>query len=123
VKVRRLEWSSGSQLLTAARELKFDFEQGEVLHACVAEKDGQRAVVVLSISALCADVASVVQLGYELEELYEAAVKGAGRESAEVMQYADYAAWQEELAGSEKQAAGREYWEQEQRLAAAGREQ
>ncbi len=123
VKVRRLEWSSGSQLLTAARELKFDFEQGEVLHACVAERDGERAVLVLSVSALCADVASVVQLGRELEELYEAAVKGAGRESAEVMQYADYAAWQEELAGSEKQAAGREYWEQEQRLAAAGREQ
>ncbi|HXQ68854.1 MAG TPA: condensation domain-containing protein, partial [Pyrinomonadaceae bacterium] len=122
VKVRHLEWSSGSQLLTAARELSFDFEQGEVLHACVAV-EGERAVLVLSISALCADVASVVQLGHELEKLYEAEVKGASSESVEVMQYADYAAWQEELASSEEQAAGREYWEQEQRVAAAGREQ
>ena len=118
VKVRRMEWSSGSQLLAAARELSFDFEQGEVLHACVAEMDHERTVVVLSVSALCADVTSVVQLGRELKEIYEST---SSDESAEVMQYADYAAWQEELAASE-QAAGREYWEQEQRVAAAGRE-
>ena len=85
VELRRLGWSSGSQLLAAARELSFDFEQGEVLHACVAEATSERAVLVLSVSALCADAASVAQLGRELKEIYEST---NSVESAEVMQYA-----------------------------------
>src|SRR5829696_4480675 len=84
-----------AQLLAEERALSFDFEHGQVFHGCLATIDDKHQLLVLSASALCADGVSLGKLGRELHKLYETEVSSKGfAEPAEIMQYADYAAWQ-----------------------------
>ncbi|HXQ69567.1 MAG TPA: amino acid adenylation domain-containing protein, partial [Pyrinomonadaceae bacterium] len=104
-----------AQLLAEERALSFNFEHGQVFHGCLATLDDEYQLLVLSASALCADGVSLGKLGRELHKLYEMEVSSeVFAESAEVMQYADYAAWQQEVTEGADQAAGRQYWEEEE---------
>jgi amino acid adenylation domain-containing protein len=91
----------------------FDFERGPLLRALLATLGDERHVLILTISALCADVASLVLLVREL-----AATLSGSEPDDEPLQYADFAAWQHELvgSGSEEAKAADKHWS---RLASA----
>ena len=93
----------------AERELAapFDFEQGPLLRGVLAGS-GEDQALVLTASALVADASSMVVLAQELS----AALGGGVALVEEPLQYADYAAWQHELAEGtdpERQTAA-EFW-------------
>ena len=105
------EFSSDSSdaRAVAERELAtaFDFEQGPLLRGVLAGS-GEHQALVLTASGLIADASSIVVLARELM----AALGGGGELVEEPLQYADYAAWQHELAEGtdpERQAAV-EFW-------------
>ncbi|HEV2764052.1 MAG TPA: amino acid adenylation domain-containing protein, partial [Pyrinomonadaceae bacterium] len=97
----------------------FDFEAGRVAHARLLRLAGDEHLLLLTVSALAADSHSLGRLVEELASAYAALSAGAdGVErwaSADVLQYADYAEWQHELAESEDGEAGREFWRPRQR--------
>ena len=93
----------------AERELAtpFDFEQGPLLRGVLAGSGDDQALI-LTASALVADASSMVVLAQELV----AALGGEGGLVEEPLQYADYAAWQHELAeGTEPEGqTAAEFW-------------
>ena len=66
-------------------------------------------LLLLRLPALCADAAAVRVLLADLARAY-AGEPAAGSGDDEVIQYADLAAWQNDLLESEERAAGRDYW-------------
>ncbi|MDP9901731.1 non-ribosomal peptide synthetase [Variovorax ginsengisoli] len=90
-----------------ARE-PFDIAQGRVLRAALLEGDDQRHRLVLAVSALAADRASLLNL------LDEIAVRYRGEEAAadeeEVFQYGQFVEWRQDLEGGDEARHGRAYW-------------
>ncbi len=76
-----------------------------VLGAVLAAAGPDDHVLVLRLPALCGDAAALAVLAGEIARAYA----GTGSDE-EVMQYADLAAWQNELLESEERAVGREHW-------------
>ena len=92
--------------LVSQRDVGFDPEAGPVLHAVLATLAAPKHALILSLPALCADVRTMQNLATEIGRAY---VDGFD-ESAEIMQYADVAAWQQELLASDETKTGRDYW-------------
>ncbi|HEX8921444.1 MAG TPA: amino acid adenylation domain-containing protein, partial [Pyrinomonadaceae bacterium] len=117
----RLSHSALHQLVGEQQEAErtsvFDYEGGEVVHARLLRFSGEQAVLVLGVGGLCADAGSLQHLVAELCAAYEAGT--TSNEQTEVVQYADYAAWQHELLETAEKEAGQEYW-QRQGLEAIG---
>jgi len=88
---------------------EFDLERGPVLHATLVTRSDERAVLLLTLPSLCADSRSLELLTSELAALYEAS--GEVDEDEETLQYADYAAWQQETLEGEESRDGRAYWQ------------
>ena len=104
-----LEASAQSEKLSElvrGREAVIDVEKGPVLHAVLARFSSDEHRLVLSLPALCADLISMQNLAAEITRSYS----GASDPPAEVMQYADVAAWQQELLASDESKAARDYW-------------
>jgi amino acid adenylation domain-containing protein len=96
---------------TARSELRapLDLERGPLVRATVLT-DGDRARgLVLTVSALCADPASLTQLLGELSTRL-----AGGQVADDPLQYADFSAWQHELAASEDEEAetARAFWQE-----------
>jgi amino acid adenylation domain-containing protein len=96
--------ASDPQGLARARrtelEAPFDLAQGPLLRVVLFTDSGQVSRLILTISALCADPASVSIL------LGEVAGRLASRELLEdPLQYADFSAWQHELSDSQEDEA------------------
>lgn len=95
---------------TARKELAepIDLASGPVVRAVLAALDGEQHTLLLTLSALHADVSSVSPLLGELIHHYA----GAGLLAEDPLQYADYAEWQRETAASEEPPAleARAYW-------------
>jgi amino acid adenylation domain-containing protein/non-ribosomal peptide synthase protein (TIGR01720 family) len=73
-------------------EAPFDVGQGPPLRALLVRLAEQRHGLLLSLPALCADGRSLLNIAAELGRAYE-----GGALDAVPLQYADYAAWQDEL--------------------------
>jgi hypothetical protein len=86
------------------REREFDYEAGEVMHVEGARLSEGRWELLVSISAMCADEWSLQNLAREVVRLCD------GGAADEVVQYADFAEWQNELLESEEEEEGRAYW-------------
>ncbi len=104
-------WSTdtGAPRESAERELAtpFDLEQGPLLRAVLVGSGDDQALV-LTASALVADASSLALLAQELSST----LGGGGAPVEQPLQYADYAAWQHELADGtdpERQTAA-EFW-------------
>jgi amino acid adenylation domain-containing protein len=82
-------------------------DDGPVLRCQIAELSGDRAVLLLSLPAICADSPTLVNLVSEIFHAYE-----YHQEPADVVQYADFAEWQNQLleATDERAVAARAYW-------------
>jgi amino acid adenylation domain-containing protein len=98
------------QLRQASRadmQAPLDLEGGPLVRATLLVEDDQAIGLVLTISALCADQASLALLTGELS------LRLAGtRLLDDPLQYADFSAWQHELADSEEEEAktARAFW-------------
>ncbi|HEX8119531.1 MAG TPA: condensation domain-containing protein, partial [Pyrinomonadaceae bacterium] len=90
----------------------FAYEQGMVLHAGLLRLAPESHLLVLCAPALCADAWTMRQMVSELARHYVESCEGRPGEWPEVLQYADYAAWLNELPESEADAAeGLAHWQ------------
>ncbi len=97
----------GERIWTAEAGAWADPESGPVLGAWLAAAGPRRHLLVLRLPALCADVRSMSQLAGELARAYEA---GGELADEEPLQYADLAAWQNELLDDADAEEGRAFW-------------
>jgi len=88
--------------LLAMRSGTFDFERGPLLRAKLYRLAREHHALLISVSALCADSVTILNLMNEL----------GGEFAAEPLQYADFAEWHNELLESADEHAdeGRRYW-------------
>ena len=95
--------------LTQGREkVEFDYERGEMMRCCVVKLSAEEHVLRISILGLCADVRTMNNLLREIMERYGR--EGGERCDTEVLQYADFSEWQNQMLESEEANAGRDYW-------------
>ncbi len=102
--------SQGSALKAAVEtELNraLDFDHGPLVHALLIERGADNALLVLTVSSLCADAGSLEVLVTELATTY-----GGEPPTDEVLQYADFSEWQHELSSSDDDGAksAKEFW-------------
>jgi len=97
-----------ASLLAEEQQTPLDPEQGPVVRVTLAFMEAERTVLVLTLSALCADGPSLSNLIRELADAY--AEGGRVPRSDDTPQYADLAAWQNELVELDEASAGRMYW-------------
>jgi amino acid adenylation domain-containing protein len=93
----------------------FDVNQGPLVRASILAAAGEAFALVLTISALCADSGSVALVLGEV-----AGVLASAELVQDPLQYADFAAWQQELSESEDEeaATARAFWSQDAGAAA-----
>jgi amino acid adenylation domain-containing protein len=94
--------------LALERGLRFDYERGPLVRGRLMRFAAERHVLLLTVSTLCIDVASIPLLIAELARHYN----GAAPTVEDPLQYADFSAWQSELSASDDDAArvAREVW-------------
>jgi amino acid adenylation domain-containing protein len=90
---------------------ELDFENGPLLRLCLAKWSATRHVLIVSLSALCADAPSLANMIAEAFRFYSA--DGDEGALAEPLQYVDFSEWQNELRASEDAAKGEEYWREQ----------
>jgi amino acid adenylation domain-containing protein len=97
----------------AERGKPFDFEKGPLLRAGLYRLSREHHMLLISLSALCGDSVTVLNLMSELGRAYGLILDG-GAFPGEPMQYADFAEWHNELLeGSDEHAEeGRNYWQE-----------
>src|SRR5215212_610866 len=95
------------------QQQEFKLEQGRVVQARVVRLSEERHVLLVTLSALCGDRQSLQNLVTELAHSY------AAQQQDEVLQYADYCAWQQELLSTEEGVEAGAYWEREVERAGA----
>jgi amino acid adenylation domain-containing protein len=91
------------RLLDAMAEHTVDFDRVPLLRGTVARIALEESWLLLGIPALCADEATLTRLVEELGCWYDILGRG-GEVEGEPMQYADFAAWQNDLLGSDDSA-------------------
>src|SRR4030095_9439393 len=88
----------------AERGKPFDFEKGPLLRAGLYRLSREHHMLLISLSALCCDSVTVLNLMSELGRAYGLILDG-GAFPGEPMQYADFAEWHNELLeGSDEHA-------------------
>ncbi len=96
-------------LADEASALPFDFARGQLSHLSLVALSPARHALLINLSALCADIASLRNLVREIGLAYSARLAGENP-AGEPSQYADLAEWQNGLLESEDTTAGRAYW-------------
>jgi amino acid adenylation domain-containing protein len=96
-------------LFREASRVPFDFEKGPLSRLSIVTLSPDKSMLLVTLSSLCADAASLETLVRELGRAYSASVR-CEELSDEPMQYADVAEWQNELLESADTRAGRVYW-------------
>jgi amino acid adenylation domain-containing protein len=91
----------------------FDLQCGPLLRARLYRLSREHHTLLISVSALCADSVSVLNLLKQIGAAYELIIDG-GEFEAEPLQYADFAEWHNELLESPDEHAdkGRNYWQE-----------
>ena len=97
------------QKVRELHNVPFDYERGTVMRTCLFQRAADKHSLFISMSALCADVWTINNLVRVIAETYEAALNGASI-LGEVVQYADYSEWQNELLEREDQSDARAFW-------------
>lgn len=99
-------------ILAEERLQPFDFEQGSLLRACLLSLSA-RHILLLTLPALCADTRSLQNLVQEVSCTYAACLQGELANDDEVVQYIQFSEWQNQLLEDEENAAGKEFWQQQ----------
>src|SRR6185312_6278845 len=97
--------------LAEERARRFDFERGPLLRVSLFKLSPHRRVMTVSLPALCADAATVPNFVRELHAAYQSILHEQDH-AREVMQYADFSEWQNELreANDEQVNQGQKFW-------------
>ena len=90
----------------------FDFVHGSPLQLSLVTLSSSKYVLLVSLSALCADITTLKILVQEISQSYATWLQGEELES-EPLQYADLAEWQNELLEGAETEAGRDYWQKQ----------
>src|SRR5215216_13103 len=101
----QFSWDDGEQ------SVRFDFENGPLLRVTLSSLSTDKHLLTVTLPAVCADAVTLKNIYGELCCAYDALRQGKDFD-VEAMQYADFAAWQNELLESEVANAGKEFWEQ-----------
>lgn len=104
--------ASIQSLVQEVKHASLDFAAGPLGHLSLVILSPSKCLLIISLSALCADVAGIRWLVQEISKLYEAKLAGA-EPADEPLQYADVSAWQNELFESDEADSGTEYWNQQ----------
>src|SRR6185503_21120136 len=88
-------------------ERSFDLEQGRVVHARLLRLSAESQLLILTVSALCADQWSLNNLLNELRVSYS--TKSVAQ-LEDTLQYADFSEWQHDLLDSEEEKQGKAFW-------------
>ena len=97
------------ELLAGERGLPIDLEQGPTMQCSLSRLSSSCHVLLITVPALCADARSLGNLLAEVARSYRACLRGEERPS-EVVQYADFSQWQNDLPGSQEGDKGAEFW-------------
>lgn len=103
-RARRLESVRRSEI-----DAPFDLEHGPLVRAVLVTEGKDAVQLILTVSALCADEASMALVLGEV-----AAELASGELPQDPLQYADFSAWQHEMSASEEDEAraARAFWEE-----------
>lgn len=99
-----------------ARRRSIDREQGATLRAELLESSPSEHVLILSLPAMCADRETLGLLLAELAALYGERARGAAPASdddEELLQYSQFAEWQNQLLEDEDAEDGKRFWRQQ----------
>ncbi|YAF98108.1 MAG: amino acid adenylation domain-containing protein [Nodularia sp. CChRGM 3473] len=89
----------------------FDWRNANSLNICLITLLSNKHILLIAVPAICADVLSMHNLVGEISETYTACLNQQEL-SEQPLQYADIAAWQNELFESEDEQLARKYWHQ-----------
>ena len=105
-------------LFEQERRWRCDYRRGPLLACTLVKLSDKKHVILIDLSALCADAWSMNVLVSQIIRYYEAELNGTEL-SAEPVQYAQFSEWQNDLLGSEELEAVKEYWASQPALAAS----
>jgi amino acid adenylation domain-containing protein len=90
--------------------LKISLNQGAVLNLSLIKLATNKYNLLIALPAFCGDRVTLQNLVKAVSQSYGAICNQEDLSEQEVLQYADLAAWQNELLTSEETKAGRDYW-------------
>ncbi|MFF2352169.1 amino acid adenylation domain-containing protein [Kitasatospora sp. NPDC058115] len=100
--------------VVARFEEEFDLEAGRLWRALLLREDGRDQLLFITVHHIACDGWSATVLEREFREICDALHTGRTPElPAPVIQYADYAAWQQRSADEDGHRAGVEFWRRE----------
>lgn len=102
-----------SLLYGEERASSFALERGQVLHAVLVKLGADRQLLLLTLPALCADSISLINLLRQVSQTYASSTQQSAQD---VVQYADYSAWQNDLCESTEFLPEREFWKTQLQL-------
>jgi amino acid adenylation domain-containing protein/non-ribosomal peptide synthase protein (TIGR01720 family) len=100
-----------SALLADARERKAGYEQLPLFRVDLIKRSSREHVLIISLPVICADVQSLQCLVSQIAAAYAVSSQTQPAD-VEVLQYADFAEWKNELREAEAGSAGQRYWRQ-----------
>ncbi|HEV2705167.1 MAG TPA: amino acid adenylation domain-containing protein [Pyrinomonadaceae bacterium] len=98
-----------SEAMRLQKEQPFDFERGALFRSRLLVLSTEESILLLSLSALCADSQTVRNLVREIASAYEASLRGETL-SDEPIQYVDVSEVLNELLEDEDTQRGKEHW-------------
>ncbi|MGA9773061.1 MAG: amino acid adenylation domain-containing protein [Blastocatellia bacterium] len=111
--IRNLDEAGKSQspetLIRESARQGFDLEQSPPLRISLVALEGDKHILILTLSSLCTDATGLRNLMRKLADSYEAGMQGTGLQD-EVFQYTDVSNWLWSLQEAEENEAGRAYW-------------
>jgi amino acid adenylation domain-containing protein len=90
--------------------LKISLQQDSVFNLSLIKLSKTRYILLIALPALCGDRETLNNLVKAISQSYAAICNQEDLSDSEVLQYADLAAWQNELLTGEETKAGRDYW-------------
>jgi hypothetical protein len=106
-------------LLQHECRILWDATHGPLLRFALLALAAQQHLLLISLSALCADAWTLTHLVQEIGQVYAAAPQQATLPDVP-LQYADFAAWQQDILADADGEAGRAYWRMHNLSTAAG---
>jgi amino acid adenylation domain-containing protein len=100
-----------TEIFDRQKQIKFNLDRGNLLNISIVKLSSDRCVLLISVSAFCADRASIHNLVDRIVNTYKNFL--LQEISDEILQYADISAWQNELMTEEDAAVGKEYWQKQ----------
>ncbi|KAB8332629.1 non-ribosomal peptide synthetase [Scytonema tolypothrichoides VB-61278] len=101
--------AESEKLFQKNHQLIFDWQNGSVLDISLVSLSPQKNILLIALPAICADTVSIYNLAREISETYTGYLHQKEL-TDEPLQYADIAAWQNELFEGKDAETTREYW-------------